>query len=119
MTTQAPGTGAAYAILVSFANFNGYIEDLWEALNLSKDDWNGVQVLLQDTYYPYDPRESTSCELSRAASADNLAPILLRQLVNGLQAVVGVIGASSGIIGAPTAGALFRYRLVWCMRNPL
>lgn len=53
---SAPGTGPGYAILISFANFNLYMNTLWEALNLSKDDWNGVQVKLQQTYYPYNTR---------------------------------------------------------------
>jgi len=55
-----PGSGPAYAVLLSFANFNLHMQTLWEAVNLGKNDWNGVQVKLQQTYWPYNTRRSRS-----------------------------------------------------------
>ena len=105
---SAPGSGPAYAALLSFANFNNYLNDLYISLNIAQTRWASIQVSVQQKYWPNVPgkhRLSTTQGILRYnLRLTSSAPIILKEILVGITAVVGVIGAASGVIGAATAG---------------
>ncbi len=57
---NVPGSATAYVILLSVQNFNEYMNDLYQALNLGYQDWQGILDVLQQTYYPAPTRKQSN-----------------------------------------------------------
>lgn len=88
-TMQNPGSpeaGPAYEVLVSLSNINNFLVAARQGLEQAQSRWAGIQVAIQQKFWPNHP-------------ADSLA------LKEGLAALSAIVGMAMAIAGGPLAGA--------------